>query len=115
MGFSLKGERRNAARFGVGSVWHVVDADSSFDELVLGEWRLHIASLICEGHKSRVWGSNYWREWLDALDLCDDGFEEADVRVADVDDDVDQDGDAFVCGFCEDGCEAISTTPWCLL
>ena len=73
-----------------------MDADSSFDELVLGKWRLDIASLIREGHKSRVWGSNYWREWLDALDLCDDGFAEADVCVADVDDDGDQDDNALL-------------------
>ena len=51
-------------------------------------------SLIREGHTPRVWASNYWREWLGAIDLCDDKFDAADVCVADVDDDVDGDGDA---------------------
>ena len=70
-----------------------MDADASVDALVLDKWRLHLTSLIREGHQHRVWGSNCWRDWLQALDLCDDGFDEADVCVADVDDEVDGDGD----------------------
>ena len=61
-----------------------------------------------EGHKPRVWGSNYWREWMQAIDLCDDPVYAADVCVADVDDDVDGDGDGdaeFFCGVCEDSCK----------
>ena len=80
-----------------------MDVDASFDALALDEWRLHLALLSREGHKPRVWGSNYWRDWMEAIDLCDDQIYADDVCVADVDDEVDGDGEIdveFMCGIC---------------
>ena len=79
------------------------DADASFDALVLDKWRLHLGLLSREGHKPCVWVSNYWREWIEANDLCDDQVYADDICVADVDDEVDGDGDIDVelmCGIC---------------
>ena len=95
------------------------DADASFDALVLDKWRLHLELLSREGHKLRVWGSTYWREWMEAIDLCDDPACADDVCVADVDDEVDGDGDIdvkFMCGICnESDSDPINHAPRCLL
>ena len=61
-------ETRGVRRFRGSSMRSLaVDADASFDALVLDKRRLHLASLNREGHKPRVWRSNDWREWLELI------------------------------------------------
>ena len=45
-----------------------------------------------EGSRPRVWGSNYWSEWIEAVDLYD-GDDVDDICVADIDGEFDESED----------------------
>ena len=81
----------------------VSSADADFDSIALGRWKAHLDMLRRNGEKPRVWGSNYWREWMHAVDLFADGDVD-DICVADVEEcvgvsaEVDTNEDDSFCG-----------------
>ena len=61
----------------------VTSADADFVSIALGWWNSHVDTLRRDGEKPMVRGSNYWREWMDAVVLFVDGDAD-DIYVADV-------------------------------
>ena len=57
------------------------------------------------GCRLRMWGSNYWKEWMAAVGLSDDGVCVDDFYIVEGDDDVSYCVDAkedVLCGPCDE-------------
>ena len=69
-----------------------------------------MALLDRDGCRSRMWGSNCWKEWMAVVDLSEDGVCLDDVYIAEVDVDVDDGVDAERVILCEP-CDEETSEP----